>query len=49
MHCPAKMEYSKFIHGLKIKKIELDRKVLSELANEYPEIFVKIVEEVKTK
>jgi len=41
--------YSKFIHGLKIKKIELDRKVLSELANEYPEIFVKIVEEVKTK
>lgn len=41
--------YSKFIHGLKVKKIELDRKVLSELANEYPEIFVKIVKEVKTK
>jgi large subunit ribosomal protein L20 len=41
--------YSKFINGLKTKKIELDRKVLSELAKEYPEVFVKIVEEVKTK
>jgi len=41
--------YSRLIHGLKTKKIELDRKVLSELANEYPEIFVKIVEEAKTK
>jgi large subunit ribosomal protein L20 len=39
--------YSRLINGLKKKKIELDRKVLSELANEYPEIFVKIVEEVK--
>ena len=40
--------YSRFIDGLKKNKIELDRKVLSELANEYPEVFVKIVEEVKT-
>ena len=39
--------YSKFINGLKNKKIELDRKVLSELAKKHPEIFVKIVEEVK--
>lgn len=39
--------YSKFINGLKKKKIELDRKVLSELANKYPEVFTKIVEEVK--
>lgn len=41
--------YSKFINGLKTKKIELDRKVLSELAKENPEIFVKIVEEIKSK
>jgi len=39
--------YSRLINGLKKNKIELDRKVLSELAKEYPEIFVKIVEEVK--
>ena len=41
--------YSKFIAGLKAKKIELDRKVLSQLAQTYPEIFSKIIEEVKTK
>ena len=39
--------YSRFINGLKKNKIELDRKVLSELANSHPEIFIKIVEEVK--
>ena len=39
--------YSRFINGLKKKSIELDRKVLSELAKENPEIFIKIVEEVK--
>lgn len=41
--------YSRLINGLKNKKIELDRKVLSELAKEYPDVFVKIVEEVKSK
>ena len=39
--------YSRLIDGLKKKSIELDRKVLAELANGHPEIFVKIVEEVK--
>lgn len=39
--------YSRLINGMKKKNMELDRKVLSELAKEYPEIFVKIVEEVK--
>lgn len=39
--------YSRFINGLKKSKIELDRKVLSELANSHPEIFVKIVESLK--
>ena len=41
--------YSRLINGMKKKKIELDRKVLSELAKEYPEIFIKIIEEVKNK
>lgn len=41
--------YSRLINGLKTKKIELDRKVLSELANQFPEVFIKIVEEVKSK
>lgn len=41
------ISYSKFINALKKNKIELDRKVLSELAKDYPEIFKKIVEKVK--
>jgi large subunit ribosomal protein L20 len=39
--------YSRLIEGLKKHKMELDRKVLSELANQYPEVFIKVVEEVK--
>ena len=39
--------YSRLIDGLKKNKIELDRKVLSELAKKNPEVFIKIVEEVK--
>jgi large subunit ribosomal protein L20 len=39
--------YSRLINGLKKNRIELDRKILSELAKEYPEVFIKIVEEVK--
>lgn len=39
--------YSRLINGLKKKKIELDRKVLSELAKNHPDIFSKIVSEVK--
>jgi large subunit ribosomal protein L20 len=39
--------YSRLIEGLKKKNIELDRKVLSQLAREFPEVFVKIIEEVK--
>jgi len=41
------INYSKLTHGLKEKKIELDRKILSELAKKHPDIFEKIVEEVK--
>ena len=41
------LSYSKFINLLKINKIELDRKVLSELAVKQPKVFEKIVAEVK--
>ncbi len=42
------LSYSKFIHNLKEKKIELDRKILAELAKNHPEIFEKIMEEIKS-
>jgi large subunit ribosomal protein L20 len=41
------MTYSKFIPALKKCNIELDRKILSQLAEENPEIFIKILEKVK--
>ena len=41
------LSYSKFIAGLKKKSIELDRKVLAELAEYEPEAFRKIVEAAK--
>ncbi|OGZ72481.1 MAG: 50S ribosomal protein L20 [Candidatus Staskawiczbacteria bacterium RIFCSPLOWO2_01_FULL_38_12b] len=43
------INYSKLIHGLKLKKIDLDRKILSELVEKHPAIFEKIIEEVKEK
>jgi len=42
------LSYSKFIYGLKKNKIELDRKILAELAKEEPGIFKKIVEKIQT-
>lgn len=39
--------YSKFINGLKNAQIDLDRKVLSDLAIREPETFTKIVEKAK--
>ena len=41
------ISYSRFIHALKKNKIEIDRKILSELAKNQPKIFEKIVEKVK--
>ncbi len=38
------LPYNKFINGLKKSNIELDRKILSDLAQHEPEIFKKIVE-----
>jgi len=39
--------YSRFIAGLKKNEIDLDRKVLSELAQTQPQIFKEIVEMAK--
>ena len=41
------ISYSRFIYGLKKNKIELDRKILSNLAQTHLEIFKKIVEKAK--
>lgn len=41
------MTYSKFIQALTQKKVALDRKVLSQIAVDYPEVFKKIVDKVK--
>ena len=38
------ISYNKFIHGLKEKKIELDRKILADLAQNHAQIFEKIAE-----
>jgi large subunit ribosomal protein L20 len=39
--------YSEFINKLKLKNIDLDRKVLADLAMNQPETFNKLVESVK--
>lgn len=41
------MSYSKFISALKKEKIEIDRKILSDIAVTDPSTFQKIVSEVK--
>jgi large subunit ribosomal protein L20 len=41
------ISYSTFIHSLKTKNINLDRKILAELAVNYPEDFKKILSQSK--
>jgi len=41
------IKYSIFMNGLKKAKIELDRKVLADIAENNPEEFVKLVQKVK--
>lgn len=41
------LTYGKFMHGLKLKHIQLDRKILADLAEHEPRVFKKIVEAVK--
>jgi large subunit ribosomal protein L20 len=43
------LSYSRFIHGLELAGIELDRKSLAALAIEQPEAFAKVCEQVKAK
>jgi len=41
------LNYSQFMHGLKVAGIELDRKVLADLAVHQPEAFKEIVAQAK--
>ena len=43
----GKMTYSKFINGLSIAGIEMDRKVLADMAVNEPDAFSAILEKVK--
>ncbi len=43
---PHGLSYSKFIATMKAKKIELNRKMLSEIAKDEPESFARLVETV---
>ncbi len=43
------ISYSKFIHGLKLANIELDRKILADMAVENPSAFSEIVKTIKAK
>lgn len=41
------IKYSQFIHGLNLAEIELDRKVLADLAVKQPEAFASVVGQAK--
>ncbi len=41
------MSYSRFIESIKKANIELDRKILSTLAAEYPAVFEQIISKIK--
>ncbi len=41
------ISYSKFVHGLKVANIDLDRKILAEMAVSQPANFTKVVESAK--
>jgi large subunit ribosomal protein L20 len=44
---PHNEKYGTFINKLKVKKVELNRKVLSALALDFPEVFGEVVKAVK--
>lgn len=44
---PLAVSYSKFIGMLKAKNVELDRKILSDIAHNHPQTFEKIVSQIK--
>ncbi|MBU2564543.1 50S ribosomal protein L20 [Patescibacteria group bacterium] len=41
------ISYSRFINALKKNEIIIDRKILAQLVQDHPDIFVKIIDEVK--
>ena len=41
------LNYSQFMHGLKLAGIELDRKILADLAVHQPETFAEVVAQAK--
>lgn len=41
------MKYSELIRKMDAKKVEIDRKVLSQMAVEEPQLFAKIIEKIK--
>ena len=41
------LSYNRFIHGLRLLNIELNRKILADLAVNEPQAFVQIAEKVK--
>jgi len=41
------LSYSKFIHLLKTKNVEMDRKVLADMAENHPGAFATLVEKIK--
>jgi large subunit ribosomal protein L20 len=43
------LSYSQFMHGLKLAEVELDRKVLSDIAINDKPAFAKLVEQAKAK
>lgn len=46
---PQQTSYSRFIHGLKVAGIQLDRKVLADLAKHDPAAFARVVGLAKEK
>jgi large subunit ribosomal protein L20 len=42
------LNYSQFMHGLKVAGIELDRKVLADIAANQPEAFAELAGQVKS-
>jgi len=44
---PLGLSYSRFVNALKKKNVELDRKILSKIAREEPQVFSQIVEFIK--
>ena len=43
------LSYSKFMHGLKLASVDVNRKMLSEMAISDPEGFATLVEVAKSK